>query len=65
MDAVKAGAQILLPPHADALEELLIMAQTRQFFLSTILEDLRKQHEGGRPSTAANELSQGGQEIRI
>ena len=35
-------AQFLLPPHADALEELLIVVEIRHFFFSTIPEDLRQ-----------------------
>ena len=35
-------AQFLLPPRADELEELLIVAETRKFFFSTIFTNLRQ-----------------------
>ena len=63
--AVTLGAQLLSPPHTDAFEELLIVAETRQFFFSQIVQDLRKQHESDRSRTAANEFSQRCQEIWI
>ena len=47
------AAQLLSPPHADAFEELLIVAETRHFFFSQIVQDLRKQHESDRSRTAA------------
>jgi hypothetical protein len=34
IDAARTVAQLLSPPHADALEELLIVAETRQFLFS-------------------------------
>jgi hypothetical protein len=65
MDAAKMVAQFLLPPHANAFEELLIVVEIRHFFFSTIPEDLRQQHESGRSSPATNELSKRCQEIWI
>jgi len=59
------AAQLLSPTHADPLKELLIVAENRQFFFSTILQDLSKQHQSDWSSTAANELSQRYQEIWI
>jgi len=35
-------AQFLLPPRSDELEELLIVAETRKFFFSTIFTNLRQ-----------------------
>ena len=57
--AVTTGAQLLSPPHTDAFEELLIVAETRQFFFSQIVQDLRKQHESDRSRTAAKDAPRG------
>jgi len=62
IDVAKTVVQLVLPPHADVLEELLIVAEIRQFFFGTILQDLRKQHESGWASPATNEFSQRCQE---